>query len=462
LERSLLSLALAAAFLAQPADLSLLAPGGRAARLLAPPLPAVEASALRCRRCSVVLVSIDTLRADHLGLYGYPLPTSPAIDRLGADAIVFREAIVTAPSTLPSHASLFTGLLTSQHQAETGTRTPLPTSVTTLAEVLSGVGFATAAFTGHGQLDPTFGLDQGFTVYENRAQRSLQEAVDDGLAWVDGLDDERFFLFLHTYDVHAPYQPSDEALQRLGPPPDSDLPVVVQQRLIDLLNGGMFGLQAFGPGDAAHVARSYDGEIVEVDAAVGDLVQGLEDGGLLDRVVLVVTADHGEEFGEHGNVGMHAHSLYDEVLRVPLVVRLPGAALAGTTVAPQVRSIDVAPTLLDLVGVEFDMGATGSSLLPLLAGDERHGRVALASRLRDTGRTFALRTQRWKLLEGRLFDLGRDPGETVDVADRHPLAVQALSAALADLLALPAVEGAGPVELTDALRERLRALGYLR
>lgn len=460
--RSFINLAAAALFLLQPADLSLLAPAAPAARLLAPARSSVGPASVACERCSVVLVSIDTLRADHLGVYGYPWPTSPHLDRLAGESAVFRTAISHASSTLPSHASLLSGLLPSQHQAARDRDMPLSPSATTLAEVLSGVGFATAAFTGRGQMDPAFGLGQGFATYESTAGRRFRGAAASGLRWIDRLAGERFFLFLHSYEVHGPYDPEPDSLRRLNRPPTSDLPEKITPQLVAMLNSRLFDLEAIGPQDAAHVARSYDAEIRQVDDGIGALVAGLRQRDLLDRVLLIVTADHGEEFGEHGRVGVHAYSLYDEVLRVPLVVRLPGAAYADRHVQAQVRLIDVAPTVLDAIGVQFALDAPGRSLLPLLAGEDRAPRPALSSRYQGSERRFSVRTNRWKLLNGRLFDLGRDPGETTDVADRFPLVRAGLLGTLDEFLGLPRVVGAEPIQLDEDLREQLRALGYVR
>ena len=177
---------------------------------------AQSADDYRCLGCSVVLISIDTLRADHLGVYGYDRPTSPAIDRFAGEAARFRTAIVSAPSTLRSHASMFTSMYARHHKARRRPPTPLIDDALTLTEVLRDSGYQTASFNSAGQLNPLYGLAQGFDRYDDFGQRSLFDATVAAMDWLDAEPRGKFFLFLHTYEVHAPYTPKDKYWEMLG------------------------------------------------------------------------------------------------------------------------------------------------------------------------------------------------------------------------------------------------------
>lgn len=415
---------------------------------------------------NVLLISIDTLRPDHLGFHGYARETSPHLDDFAEDATVFTEAIAQAPSTLPSHASLFTSLLPSEHGASFSDRRPLAAEHRTLAEVLRDRGYRTAGFHGGGQVDEVWDLDQGFDLYRRVPTDRFADTVDRALAWLDGAEPEDgeprrpFLLFLHTYEVHHPYTPATDDLEAVGAPGyDGWLGTSVEVRELQRINRGRAGVTA---ADARFIQAAYDAEIRSMDRAFGRLLDELRARGLYERTIIVFTSDHGEEFGEHGQWGWHAHSLFEELIRVPLVIRLPGDGPRGLRVRRQVRSIDVAPTILDALAVPVRGDFAGVSLLPSMQG-ERGERLLAISQLDLQGSgapVQSIRSRRWKLYGGRLYDLAEDPDELGDATASHWDIVAGLQNALEEAVGEKA-SNLPPIELDDETRERLEALGYL-
>lgn len=418
-----------------------------------------SADAYRCLGCSVVLISIDTLRADHLGVYGYQRPTSPAIDRFAGEAARFRTAIVSAPSTLRSHASMLTSMYPRQHKARRRPPTPLTDEALTLTEVLRDSGYQTASFNAAGQIAALYGLGQGFDRYDDFPQRSLFAAAADAIDWLDEEPRGKFFLFLHTYEVHAPYTPADKYWEMLGVDEGTGLPSHIGLDLKDHLNMTFFDrTPSFTPADARHVAAAYDAEIRSVDDGFAFLVEQLRARGLYEDLLIVFTADHGEEMGDRSQVGRHSHSIYDEVIKVPLLIKFPGGAFASTVVSPQVRTIDIAPTITDVLELDTPASFFGDTVVGLITGTDRSARLALIERVRSS----AVRTDRWKYMDGALYDLAWDPGETEDVGDDFDTVRRALQAHLDALAALPGLGDVEQIEMTEEVLRQLRALGYVR
>jgi arylsulfatase A-like enzyme len=448
----------------------------------------VSTAARATERPDIVLVSIDSLRHDHLGCYGYPKDTSPTIDALAAEGVRFSNAVSTTSWTLPSHAALFTGLYDSSHGVvDNGLR--LGDEHVTLAEVLQDAGYQTAGFYGGPYLHPTFGFGQGFETYQScmtrladdlpgrRVRRQARAVLgaahadvtgprllEEVGAWVDSVGGRPFFLFLHMWDVHYDYVPPERYVEMFDPGYPGDL------------TGAGFArdprIRRDMPArDLRHLVALYDGEIRFSDDILGEIFGLLEGRGRFAEALVVVTADHGEEFFEHGGKG-HQNTLFEEVLRVPLVMRWPGAIPAGRVVELQVRLIDVMPTILSLAEVPLPLLIQGRDLSPLLRGEELAPRAALAELLVDDRRIRALRSNGEKLVsygEERFqhFDLQQDPGEQEPLAkgsDRFAGAREALELATERALAFRERLGdrrAAEAPLDREMCERLKALGYL-
>lgn len=436
--------------------LSYLAAGLLAAALAcAPP----QADTSREGRWNIVLVSIDTLRADHLGCYGYDRPTSPAIDAFAARGVTFTQAIAQAPSTLPSHASILTSLLPQHHNASWEAGRPLPERALTLAEVLRDAGYATAAFTGGGQMDRVFGLGQGFDSYTQPGYARFGATVRDAVPWLQAHTAQPFFLFLHSYETHHPYEaaPAYRAVIE-DVPYEGALPDAISVEILRQINSGEL---AVDEADVAHIVAAYDAEIRSMDAGFAALVLVLREMGLWDRTLIVFTSDHGEELGERGKVGWHSHSLYDEQLRIPLILKLPRDAFAGHRVERQVRSLDIAPTVLAVLGIRPPAQFRGVDLTAFLRGEQVPPLVAVSRRDRATRDFTSVRTEEWKLQPDYLFHIAGDPGERWSIA--HPGAEAELRAALAaELAARPAVPPAEQVVAPGSTLAELKALGYVQ
>jgi arylsulfatase A-like enzyme len=413
------------------------------------------------RRPNIILISIDTLRADHLGCYGYAQHTTPALDAFRREAVLFRTAIATAPSTLPSHASMFTALSPQHHGAAHARNIPLGDRFVTLTEVLRDAGYRTAAFVGGGQLSPEYGLKQGFESYDVVDDGTFEQIVARAVQFLQRSNDKPFFLFLHTYEVHHPYWPSPEDSARFASSDATILPSYIDIRLLSDINTRKMQI---GPSDRAHIAGEYDAEIASMDRGFQALVTALKRLGIYDDSLIVFTSDHGEEQGEHGFVGWHSHTLYDELLHVPLLVHFPAAQHAGAEIGGVVSGVDVAPLILEATGNPRPAPFDRFSLATTLARGRPPAAPVLLWRERSPAETVeheGLRTADWKLIEGRLYDLRADPLEQRNVAASHPDVVNDLTAQMHALLRQyprPNTQAIAPDEETA---KKLKALGYL-
>ncbi len=411
----------------------------------------------------IIILDVDTLRADHLGCYGYSRDTSPNIDALAAESTRFEWAFSQAPHTLASQASIFTSLYPSTHGAVRHDDR-LTEDVVTLAEVLKGAGFITAAFVDGGYLNPKRGFTQGFDLYDANRARGLAAIGPKVKRWVRRHAAETFFLLVHTYDVHKPYDPPPAYrslfLDGLEPPTPGFEPSTQGMRGQKTPRGTWLPLPAR---DVEHAKALYDAEIRFVDDWIGELMAELKALGLYDRATIILLSDHGEAFQEHGSIG---HStLYTTVTRIPLIIRRPGAG--GAVISKIVESIDVMPTVLELVGAAPPPGIQGRSLLPLLRGEP-------SGPYRAFGESPARGAQRFIALDGqqlltnrrrktRLFDLRADPLEQHDLAKVRTGEVERLSRALERWQAVVERIGHEPeqLEIDREMAEELRALGYL-
>lgn len=416
----------------------------------------------------VVLVSIDTLRADHLSSYGYARKTSPLLDRLAAEGTLFEDAMTPAPWTLPAHASLLTGLYPSRHGLKAHDRY-LPAKIQTLAQVLAQRGFVTAAVVNSHNLSPRFGLERGFREFlylEEAANRRdpTRRIMDQAIDWLRRFGSGRLFLFVHSYDVHSDYT-SQESYEREWLAPYRGPADGTTQQLMAFRDGKL----KLGPQDARHLVDLYDAGIRQMDDELLRLVEFLRAGALLDRTLLLITSDHGEEFLERGGV-LHGRTQFQEVVRVPLILRGPGI-LAGRRIAAPVSLLDVMPTLLSQLGLPVPEGLDGEDVSKLLQGEA--GRLSQRLLFGEADHnnaqpdiTRAVRRGSLKLIydrlteKHRLFDLSADPGEVKDIAGANGELARGLLEPLRRFLAIRGEPGT-PLKLTPQEIERLRSLGYL-
>jgi len=430
--------------------------------LLAPAGPGRAAEAARAGGGPpverILLVTIDTLRADHVGAAGGPVET-PHLDRIAREGILVSQAVTPTPSTGPAHASLFTGLHPWRHGALRNAVSMDP-RIPTLADRLRARGLATAGFVSSYILHRRFGFHQGFDTYvfeptepySWRGQRREtfwtrgEHTTDAAMEWLTKHGDRPFFVWVHYFDPHTPYLPPPG----FAPPPDDPVS----------LEGKRVPAEVEGPGELAALIRAYRGEVAYADAQVGMLVERLELLGLLDRTAVVVTSDHGEALGDHG-ILQHGVNVYDELVRVPLLVRAPGLP-AGRELAGPAQLEDLVPTLLALAGAPIPDGLDGVDLLPWWRGEaEASPRPASLGRRREYRRAHDLYFQRsWpeKWIgaperDGLRFRLDQDPGELREEAGApmpEPLRESITRAS-----------EARSVDPDPEVREALEALGYL-
>jgi len=431
----------------------------------------VGALLLACSRAAapsknLVLVSIDTLRADLLGCYGSPRPTSPTLDALAARGVLFETALAAAPWTLPSHASLLTGRYPSRIGVQRAGAT-LPADVPTWAAWLRERGFATLGIVNSRWLEARSGLDRGFAhhhwVEENVRRREPSSVGEIAAAWLSLDPPEPFFLFLHLYDLHSDYS-SLPSYERMFKTPYAGR-IDGSTRQLRAIREGHLKLRK---GDVAQLRNLYAAGIRQLDDVLARLVRVLEEQGLTERTFLVLTSDHGEEFREHGSV-LHGRTQFDEVLRVPLVFVGPGLP-AGVRVREPVSLVDVMPTALALLGQPAPAAVDGVDLSPLWEGSgaslgERFLFGEADWRNEEDGSLRWVRQGSFKLIhdrrngERRLYDLIHDPREQVNVLAEHPKIADELWAALEEF-ASGARASDGDTWLSTEDLERLRALGY--
>jgi arylsulfatase A-like enzyme len=430
----------------------------------------------------IVLIVLDTLRADGLSAYGNPRGTSPALDALAARGVLFENAVSHAPWTLPSFIGLLSGRYPSRAVFSEGA---LQTS---LLEALRGAGWRTAAFTEGGYVSKHFGIDRGFETFQEEEGKTrlvlggrptqgsggIERTFDGAIAWLRQPDSRPFFLLVHTYEIHFPYRRRDYA----DGLPHGKLGETYEEPQRTAIRKGALRV---GEEERAYARALYDGGVRTADAHVGRLLGALEETGLAGDTVVAVTSDHGEDLGgrDAKALGEHGHQLYDELLRVPLILVHPRADWPARRIDAQVRLVDVVPTLLELAGVERPPGLSGASLVPVLRGVEKGTRLAYAELRRSPWNEHpraAVRDGRHKLIanllprragwpEVEFYDLSRDPGERENLVGLRHEALDALTARLAkereELGREGGLEVPGERDLPAELRERLEALGYL-
>jgi arylsulfatase len=440
----------------------------------APADPRADGLRARLRDANVMLVILDAARAHSMSAYGYARPTTPQLERLASEGVLFERAYTPAVFTLSAMASLWTSRLPLEHHAGIAHDAPLPSSLPTLAERLNAHGIVTAGFIANSMAGPAFGLARGFEQFEEvhlehgANAPALTRRVQ---AWLGTHDPgQRFFLYVHYREPHFPYDPPAPYATAFGP----DAPLPQRAKLDPAWYGAVNdGEHELTPAEREHLVRLYDGNLASVDAQLGRLREALAQTRLLERTLVIVAADHGEALHEHGWIG-HNQQVFEESTKVPLVLRWPeGAAGAGQRVASLVDLLDVAPTVVDAFGLRGRDPALdafhGRSLLDVAAGAE--GRALTWATSTGEWQAFGLRHEHFKYLRNvrhgveRLFELQRDPTERHDLLAAQPVRAafyrQGLQLAL--LRAAQAAQApARPAQLSAKQLENLRALGYVQ
>jgi len=397
---------------------------------------------------NVVLITLDTLRADHVGAYGATMVRTPHLDRLAGQGVVFEQAMTTAPLTLPAHSSIMTGQFPPVHGVRDNGGFFLGPEQVTLAEILTDRGYQTGATVGAFVLDSKWGLDQGFGTYQDdfdltgikamslaSVKRPGNEVVDLALNWMEGVADQQFFAWLHLYDPHAPYESPE-------------------------------------PYRSEYRGHPYRGAIAFTDAQVGRVFDFLDARGLADNTIVIVTADHGEGLGEHGEE-THGFFVYETSMRVPLIVRAPGRGLVPGRVRQPVRTVDIMPTVLDLLGTKPPVPIEGVSLVPLMSGAaselalDGYGEAMYPLHHYGWSELTTLRSDRYKLIDAprpELYDLERDPNELVNLFDERRTVADAMLRQLRErkrVMEADAPEAPKTEDVDPETRARLAALGYV-
>lgn len=438
---------------------------------------------------NIILVSIDTLRADHLGCYGYKRNTSPHIDYLSSQGVLFENVYAPSPWTLPSHISLLTSLNGVHHQVYNQDEKMDP-SIVTLADVLRQNQYFCSAFTGGGFLSPIYGFSKGFDSYTQTGGGILKRDSAERLGqtvcnWLDRNKDNNFFLFLHTYQPHDPYN---------SPSPYNTMFLAhnAPWRSINLLHylGGKNGVfKPLSPEKRGNIIGLYDGEIRYTDEKlVKPLLKKLKQLEIWEQTMIILTSDHGEEFYEHKG-WEHGHTLYDELLKVPLVIKFPEGKFAGQRIQGIVRLIDVMPTILDQLNINFaHYNLDGKSLFPLIKGKEEKDRIFLA----DLGsnvvgshipQKIAINRGKIKLILNHKFskedkefftypppeidpvevyNLEKDALETHNIAEHYPQFVHQLIKQINGLYEQAQKRKKFKPKINERTEQQLRALGYIR
>ena len=451
-----------------------------------PESPQVSSLREAARGANIVLIVIDAARADHTGCYGYPRDTTPNIDRLASSSVLFERHFCQSTDTKSSTASLLTSQYCDTHLAD-GPR-PLLDGTFTWERGLEHRGFRTALFSSNLKASPVYGIGEDFQHAE--CDRDLEPLVQPGEVrakpevlirafrrWLEQNRNQRFFAYLHFLPPHSPYfQPDDMTQLFAGLDP------------VHFTPGGFEFPERVDPPKPPppplpEWINLYDANLRYADWGVGELEKVLSDMGLLERSLLIITSDHGEAFGEHGHV-WHGRSVHEETAHIPLLVRFPGNELAGSRIPALTQTVDLLPTIFDLLEVPYPQeGVQGRSLLPLLAGATGTAHDYAFCRAGGDPSKYLVRSPRHALIlygNGRwraLYDLEDDPGQRKNVIDHYPEVADEMAAAFGrfaesqrrpplDFLdpdaELPPLPPTRELELTPEQRQQLRNLGYLR
>ena len=459
----------------------------------------------RFPEASLILISLDTLRADGVGVLGGPKGISPTLDRFASESVIFTHARAPAPHTAPSHMSMFTSTYPSVHGVQNvqfgdagPLIQPLKSHIPTLAETLQAAGFSTVGLTDGGNLNPAHGFARGFETY-TRDLSGVDAQISEALPEIEKLSDseKRFFLLWHTYEIHSPYAPPSRYIENWAPKSyDGELKQVVEglegqsfaERWGSMKTRFWKNRASFGWVESAYLHGLYKAGIRYTDDRLARLFEGLRKSGLLDRSIVVIMSDHGEEFFEHGR--WQHEQLFEECLRVPLFIRLPGGVAGGTRIDTPVSLMDIMPTVLDLLEVDVEplelsgpVRLAGTSLAPAMLGEESVRERPIVSELRvdrEGGGEYqwmvAVHQNGFKFIHDRyrgerpdhrfeyLYDLSSDPDERSNLISKMDEVQTRFKETLDGFftgLEVSQNPDAAMAEITLEILEQLEQLGYI-
>lgn len=440
---------------------------------------------------NVILISIDTLRWDHVGCYGYERNTTPNIDSFAKKNILFENCYIHEPNTCTSHMSMLTGVYPFTHGATT--TTALDPSIKTLSELLSWEGYRTLGLVRDcGQLIPQCGFGRGFDVYRETSHNAeLQNKF--AVKHLESNENKKLFLFMHYYDVHA----DTEQLPYDSPPPyntmfypdyngilkgkdftSGNLGYINENNIENLYGETKPSLIRVRQDELKYIAALYDGGVAYADKYVGELLEMLKRFDLYDNSLIIITSDHGEAFGEH-NFLVHVSPFhYEQLVRVPLIVKLPGTEGKGKVISNLVESIDFVPSILAMLKVNNPSKTQGDNFMRLIDNpgaqwkDHVYGFTSYYEKRKRPGRKSFVRNDQWKMVNWerpnenlfRLFNLSKDPLEKTDIMDDNKTVAKQLKARLQDKFTSIQKHSQGPqqeVDMSPERLEQLRSLGYM-
>jgi arylsulfatase A-like enzyme len=402
---------------------------------------------------NVILIVIDALRADHVGTYGYHRDTTPYIDKLAKDGVLFEWAISMDGNTKSSIASLMTSKYPPQHGVNS-VDAKLKEDFTTLAEVLNKT-HKTAAFVHNINLEDNFGFSQGFKIYHVKDSFYGDEDVDltkEVTNFIEKNKNSTFFCWIHFLGPHDPYSTFGKFDGFFAPKKCNRLRGLSAKKYneMNLTKKEMECLKDF-----------YDQEIRFTDENVGTILKKLKEVNIYDSSLIIITADHGEEFDEHGFISHRSYNLYDNIVHVPLIIKFPHSLYRGKIVDAQVRSIDIMPTILDFLGIKVNISMEGTSLLPLI-----EGKIKRVAQFVFIGNGGTIRTKNWKFIprtgKDELYDLKEDPQEQNNVVDKYPKVSKFFNTLSTEWYRNIHKTKVSKVELNEKIREKLMEIGYIQ
>ena len=423
-----------------------------------------------CEDCNIILIVVDALRQDHVGTYGYYRNTTPNIDRLAEKSYVFQNAISHASLTKPSIATLFTSTYPLRHQTyyhlidkkwQEGA-TILPNSFTTIAEKLSQNGYKTYGMVNNVFLDPKFNLNQGFDEYKH-IRSDIQNTQQIKEILLNSNTDEKFFIYLHYLGSHAPYNPPKEYSTFFNED---------HHKYIDTRGKHQQHYQSLNitSRQLGYIISQYDREILSTDNRIGELLTTLKDRGIMDKTIVIITADHGESFNDgHGNFG-HGHRPYETQIRIPLIIYIPGYENQTRDIETQIGLIDIAPTIFNLTAIDIPPEMDGTNMVPLL-NDGHMNRTLFIDRIVKKSTIIGLRQDNWKYIytiddgQEELYDLSVDPYELNEIKGleeiKEDFHKRVMDHYMINLHAGNKVADRSKIKLSNKIIKRLQDLGYV-